>query len=82
MLIFHVLQMFVGLATLFDDKFHVGQCSVLFENYLMKIKTFLELFHVLQMFVAFLHSDKHFKEQMRVSNARKRIYETFPPKFA
>jgi len=61
------------LATLFDDKFHVGQCSVLFENCLMKIKTFLELLHVLQVFVAFGHLAKHFNEQMRFSNVRKRI---------
>ena len=32
------------LATIFDDKFHIGQCSTLFGNCLMKIKAFLELF--------------------------------------
>ena len=61
------------LGTLFDDKSHVGQCSALFENHLMKIKRFLELFLVLPMFVAFGHSDEHFNEQRRFSNARKRI---------
>ena len=60
-------------ATIFDDKFHVEQCSALFENCLMKIKTFLELFHVLQMLATFGHLAEHFNEQMRFSNARTRI---------
>ena len=61
------------LATLFADKFHVEQCSTLFENFSMKIKKFLELFHVLQMFIAFGHSDDQYNEQMRFFNARKSI---------
>ena len=53
------------LATLFNDKFHVQQCLVLFKNCLMKVKTFLKLFHVLQMFFTVGHLTKHFEEHMR-----------------
>ena len=74
---FHVLQSSFRLATLFDDTFHVGQCSALFKNCLMEMKTFLELHNVLRMFVTLGHLVELFNEQMRFSNARMRIYETF-----
>ena len=68
------------LANIFDDKFHVGQSSALFENCLMKIKTFLELFHVLQMFVAFGHSDDTFQRTNEIFQCMQAYIRNFPTK--